>query len=70
MKIKIFVSIFVLLLLILSFWRLNYTEEVEFLAYDNNWEELIAMDNEMNIYIKIKAESFQSREYIRARRVF
>ncbi|MCE4048000.1 hypothetical protein [Bacillus sp. Au-Bac7] len=70
MKIKIFVSIFVFFLLILSFWRLNYTEEVEFLVYDNTWEELIGMENEMNIYMKIKAESFQSREYLRTRRVF
>lgn len=70
MKNKIFAASSIFVLVFLSFWQLDQKEKREFsLIADKELEDIIQMDNELERYFQNGTEAFQSREYVRVKRV-
>ena len=71
MKIKILVTFSVFLLLFLSFWQLDQKEKREFslIEYNKNLEEIIRINNELEQTFQNTNKAFQSREYVRVKRI-
>lgn len=70
LKNKIFAASSIFVLVFLSFWQLDQKEKREFsLIADKELEDIIQMDNELERYFQNGTEAFQSREYVRVKRV-
>ena len=64
-SLSIFVSLF------LCLWQLDQKEKRMFslLEYDTGLEEIIHINNELEKTFQTKTKAFQSREYVRVKRI-
>ncbi|MFT8321059.1 MAG: hypothetical protein ABF649_09150 [Bacillus sp. (in: firmicutes)] len=71
MKNKIFVASSVFLVLFLSFWQFGQIEKREFslIVHDKELEEIIQSENELDQFFQNKTQVFESREYVKIKRV-